>query len=74
MAEWRVGRWDKKAADTMMPWAMPLVLVVAAVLVAMPMPARSQSSLSSGEAVGNFRNCESADEFGDAGPELRPAE
>lgn len=50
VAEWRVGRWDKKAADTMMPWAMPLVLVVAAVLVAMPMPARSQSSLSSGEA------------------------
>ncbi len=50
VAEWRVGRWDKKAADTMMPWAMPIVLVVAAVMVAMPMPARSQSSLTSGEA------------------------
>jgi hypothetical protein len=48
--EWRVGRWDNRPAVTVRHWAMPLVLVVAAVLATMATPARSQSSLSFGDA------------------------
>jgi hypothetical protein len=52
VADWRVDQSDKKPAVAAMQQTKLLALVVAAVLtamVAMPAPARSQSSLSSGD-------------------------
>ena len=50
LAEWRVGQSDKRPVSAMIRWAFFPALVVAAVLAIMPAPARSQSSLSSGDA------------------------
>jgi hypothetical protein len=51
VAGWRVGQSDKKPAGTMMCRARLLVFVFAAALAAMGAPAKSQSSLSSGDSL-----------------------